>query len=84
LIIEYFLTDVNENPNKIEERREMTYEKVAAYLAKHEGMSIKQFEQMCGIGNGIVGKWRAGVCKPRLESLEKIATATKTSVRSWL
>ena len=57
------------------------YEKVIAYCEKKH-ISVRGFEESCGLGNGTVARWKK--YNPKLETLRKIAEATKTSLRSWL
>jgi len=61
----------------------MTTEKIAKYMAKRK-LTEKRFERLCGIGNGCIGKWRMGKSNPSIKTLEKIAKATNTSIKSWL
>lgn len=61
----------------------MVYRKVVAYCEK-KNISICEFEKLCGIGNGVVGAWKDDKSKPTLNTLEKIAKATNTSITRWL
>ena len=61
----------------------MVYEKVVAYC-KANNMSIMAFEQLCGLANGVVGKWEDGKNNPSLTSLTKISEATGISIADWL
>lgn len=48
------------------------------------GIAVYRFEQICGIGNGSVQKWRDGLCSPNLETIKKISTATGIPVSEWV
>lgn len=61
----------------------MIYRKVVAYCKEHN-MSIMAFEQLCGLANGVVGKWEDDKKNPSLSSLMKIAEATRIPVADWL
>lgn len=58
------------------------FEKVEAYCKEHN-LTIMAFEQMCGLANGLVGKWKDDG-NPRLETLMKIVNATGIPVEKWL
>ncbi len=60
----------------------MVYEKVVEFCKEHN-MSIMAFEQLCGLANGVVGKW-ANESGPSLTSLTKIAKATGIPITEWL
>lgn len=47
-------------------------------LAKEKGMSIKQFEEYAGVGNGAIGKWESTDAK--LDTIYRVAKALDTSV----
>ena len=64
------------------ERRRMTYKKIKLYCETH-GISIRRFEIMCGLGNGVVDDWKEE-SEPALKSLKKIATATGIPIAEWL
>lgn len=61
----------------------MIYEKIVAYC-KENNMSIMAFEKMCGLANGVIGKWENDKLKPSLSSLSKIAEATGIPIAEWL
>lgn len=39
-------------------------------------LSIRRFEKMCNLSNGIVGKWYSGKVNPSFKSLQKIERVT--------
>ena len=55
--------------------------KVKAYCEQND-ISIHKFEQMCGLGNGVVDDWDKNF--PRVESLQKLAAATGIPIEEWL
>jgi transcriptional regulator with XRE-family HTH domain len=59
----------------------MVYNNVLAYC-KEEGISVMKFEQICGIGNGVVSGWKNG--NPRLETLQKMEKSTGKPISYWL
>lgn len=61
----------------------MIYEKIVSYCKEHN-ISIMAFERLCGLANGVVGKWENDELKPSLTSLTKIAEATGISIGDWL
>ena len=61
----------------------MIFERIEAYCNKNN-MSIMRFEQMCGLANGTVGKWREDKLRPSLTSLDKIAAATGIPLTEWI
>lgn len=61
----------------------MFYKKVVAYCKKNN-LSVCAFEKLCKIGNGTIGKWEKEKCKPSLQTLEKIAVATETTISEWI
>ncbi len=60
----------------------MFFEKVEAYCKEHN-LTIMAFEQMCGLANGLVGKWKGGGY-PSIPTLQKIEKATKIPTKKWL
>ena len=48
----------------------MIYEKISQ-LSREKGKSIKEVEQSCGLGNGVIGKWRT--MTPRVDKLKAVA-----------
>ena len=60
----------------------MFYERVAKYC-KDKGISIREFEKKCGIGNGTVGRWKNDNSKPTVQTLIKIAKATGVPIERW-
>lgn len=61
----------------------MFYKKVVEYCEK-EKLSISGFEKKCGIGNGTISRWKNDSSKPTLDTLEKIAVATGTTLSDWI
>ena len=61
----------------------MIYENVEEYCTEKH-LSICEFEKLCGIGNGTVGKWRKGCAVPSIRTLTKIEESTGISVSEWL
>lgn len=61
----------------------MFYKKVTDYCEKNN-ISINAFEDMCNLGNGVIGKCKDGSSKPSLTTLERIAKTTKTKVGDWV
>lgn len=59
----------------------MIYDKVTAFCKKNN-MSVADFEQKFGFGNGTVGKWRT--FNPRTETLKKLAKSMQTTVDELL
>ena len=56
----------------------MIYQKVIKYCEENN-ISVSALEKKCGIGNGVIRKWRYG-SKPSLDTLEKIEKVTGISV----
>jgi transcriptional regulator with XRE-family HTH domain len=68
----------------LERRTDMNLvERIDDYCAK-EGISIKEFERRCHIGNAAIHKWRVGLNKPRLETVMRICEATGTDIGAWI
>jgi len=61
----------------------MVYDKIIEYCSK-KNISIMTFEQMCGIGNGTVARWKDNASNPSLNSLKKIETYTKIPIKKWI
>lgn len=61
----------------------MIYKNIIAYCDANN-LSIMAFEQMCELGNGVVGKWQDGKLQPSLGSLQKIEKATGIPIADWL
>lgn len=61
----------------------MIYERVLEYCTEEE-ITVKEFEERCKIGNGTVGKWKAGICTPSVRTLSKIQHETGISIGYWL
>lgn len=50
----------------------MIYDNVKR-LCRENGTSIFQAERACGIGNGVIGKWKQETQNPSVETLKKLA-----------
>ena len=61
----------------------MIYSKVIEYCEKNK-LSIAAFEKKCGLGNGVVGRWKDNNSLPALTTVQKIAEATKIPVEKWV
>ena len=61
----------------------MIYQKVVDYCKK-ENLSIRAFEQLCGLSNGVVGKWENDEMYPSLSSLQRISEATNIPISEWI
>lgn len=59
------------------------YEKIVAYCKEHN-MSIMAFEKLCGLANGVVGKWENDKLQPSLTSLTRIEEGTGIPIAEWL
>jgi predicted transcriptional regulator len=58
------------------------YKKVMDYCTENN-LSVMAFEKKCGLKNGTVSKWKDGG-NPRIETLNKIVTATAIPIEKWL
>lgn len=61
----------------------MVYNNVIEYCNKNN-ISVMQFEQKCGIANGLVGKWKDKNYEPSISTLQKISTATGIPFAEWV
>ena len=64
----------------------MFYQKVLQYCNENN-MSIHKFEQMCGLGNGVIDNWdpkKVHPDKPKVETLKKISQATGIPIEKWI
>ena len=61
----------------------MIFEKVKEYCAEAQ-ITISEFEKMCEIGNGTIGKWKNGKSEPSVRILSKIVNSTGLSISYWL
>ncbi len=52
----------------------MVYKKIIQYCKKNK-ITVTELEKKCGLGNGVIGKWKAG-SEPSLSSLKKIEKVT--------
>lgn len=50
----------------------MFYQKIEQMCAS-KGITLRELERGCGFGNGLIGKWRDGLAKPSLVSINAIA-----------
>lgn len=48
------------------------------------GITIKEFERLCGLANALVSKWRSGRQTPTIKTLKKISDATGISIDAWI
>ena len=60
----------------------MVYQNVVKYCADNN-ISIAEFEKMCGLGNGTVGKWNKGK-NPSLNTLYIMQSKTGISLENWV
>lgn len=58
------------------------YEKISNYCKEHK-ISISRLEVMCGIGNGVIGRWKNDSSRPNIETLSKISRITGISEGMW-
>ena len=58
-------------------------EKISAYIERN-GLTDMAFEELCELPKGFVHKWKNGIVKPGLVSLQKIADHTKIPLQKWL
>ena len=68
--------------SKFEGNERSFYGKVVKYCNENE-ITIMAFEQMCGLANGLVSKWKGGGY-PSIPTLQKIEKATKIPAKKWL
>ena len=63
----------------------MVYSNVLEYCKKNN-LTIRGFEKMCGIGNGVVAEWgkEDNPSNPSLSTLEKISNSTGIPLEKWL
>ncbi len=61
----------------------MIYERIVGYC-RDENISISEFEKLCKIGNGTVGKWRDDKSSPSVKTLNKIVIFTGISISYWI
>lgn len=61
----------------------MFYQNVVAYCEENN-LSIHAFEKKCGLGNGVVGRWKDNKSLPALTTVQKIAEATRIPVEKWI
>lgn len=61
----------------------MVFDNVVKYCNRHD-MTIQMFEELCGIGNGTVGRWRFGKSQPSMKTLRKMTKSTGTTYSFWL
>ena len=58
-------------------------DKIIKYC-KDRKMNLTDFEKMCGLGNGSVGKWRDNKWNPSATNLKKIEDATGIPMQEWI
>ena len=61
----------------------MLYETIQEYC-NEEGITIAEFEKLCKIGNGTIGKWKDDKTQPTIKTLSKISKWTGISIGYWL
>ena len=61
----------------------MKYDVVLKYC-KEEGITVKDFERLCDLSNGTVGKWKDGKYEPSMKNLSKIIHNTGLSATYWI
>lgn len=61
----------------------MVYEKIQEYCDKHS-ITIRAFEEKCGLRNGTISNWKLRKNRPSLESLQAVSSASGISLRKWL
>lgn len=59
------------------------YERVIEYC-KEQDIPVYKFEQICGIGNGTISKWRKRNVVPSIGSLVKISIGTDIPLMYWI
>ncbi len=57
-------------------------ENIENYCNRND-ITIAGFERLCGIGNGVIARWR-DMSSPTTKTLEKIASATGIPAHKWL
>jgi len=60
----------------------MFYENILNYIERN-GLSVREFEKMCGLSNGLVSCWRNGSV-PSTATVKKISLATHIPISRWL
>lgn len=58
-------------------------ENINRYCGEH-GISIKRFERECKMANATVQKWKKGINKPSIRTLEKMSKFTGIPIEEWL
>ena len=93
LIIEYFLSHVNEKVDFFR-KQSILYvkrtEKGSEYLiydnikkiCKEKGISVGSVEKQAGLGNGAISKWNTS--SPTIENLQAVAGVLKVSVNKLI
>jgi transcriptional regulator with XRE-family HTH domain len=56
---------------------------IEKYCEKNSS-NVMQFEKKCGLGKGVIYRWKKGEQKPSLRTLDKISSATGISIEKWL
>lgn len=63
----------------------MVYENIVDYCSKSKKIkTIKDFESLCGFGNGTVGKWKDGKFQPSLNTLMIMEQKTGIPIGKWV
>ena len=57
-------------------------ENIDRYCAR-TGITVKEFERMCGIANATVHKWRVNLNGPSFRTISKISKVTGISMDDW-
>lgn len=50
----------------------------------NQGITVKEFERRCKLGNSTVGKWRRGLASPSVKTLQKISEVTEVPIENWI
>lgn len=58
-------------------------QKVLAYCKK-EGLSMRAFEQKCGLADGTLRHWKISSVTPTLKTMKKIEKGTGIKLEEWL
>lgn len=61
----------------------MNFDLVTLYCNERK-LSIHEFEKLCNLGNGTVGKWKQGKAEPSIKTLSKISKHTGIPMNRWI
>lgn len=50
----------------------------------NQGITVKEFERRCKLGNSTVGKWKRGLTSPSMNTLQRISEATEVPLEIWI